>query len=146
MERHLASIGKTHPGVQLLLTHPGVGIRTAEAMVAWIDQPARFTSNKRIGSYFGLVPCQDQSADRNRLGHITRQGPGTVRKLLTEAAWQGIRHSGHLRDYFERIQGGQADRKKISLIATAHYLVRVMHAMLRSGQCLRYDRSLGRAA
>jgi len=134
-ERHLASIAENHPGVALLRTVPGVGIRTAEAMVAWIDQPVRFASNKRIGSYFGLVPCQDTSAGKERLGHITRQGPSLVRKLLTEASWQAIRRSPEIRRYFERVQRGDPlKRKKIALIATAHYLARVMLAMLTSGQ------------
>jgi transposase len=136
VERHLASIAKTHPGVALLMTVPGVGIRTAEAMVAWIDRPARFVANKRIGSYFGLVPCQDTSAGKERLGHITRQGPSLVRKLLTEASWQAIRRSPEVRRYFERVQKGDPrNRKKIALIATAHYLARVMLAMLNKNTC-----------
>lgn len=135
VERHLASISKIHPGVALSMTVPGVGIRTAEAMVAWIDQPARFASNKRIGSYFGLVPCQDTSAGKERLGHITQQGPSLVRKLLTEASWQAIRRSPEVRRYFERVQRGDPKkRKKIALIATAHYLARVILAMLTSNQ------------
>jgi len=135
LERHLGRIAVSHPGVALLRTIPGVGIRTAEAMVAWIDQPGRFADNKRIGSYFGLVPCQDTSAGKERLGHITQQGPGLVRKLLVEAAWQAIRRSPEVRRTFERIQ--QQDpkkRKKIALVATAHYLARVMLGMLRTGQ------------
>lgn len=135
LEGHLGRIAASHPGVTLLRTIPGVGVRTAEAMVAWIDQAGRFATNKRIGSYFGLVPCQDTSAGKERLGHITQQGPALVRKLLTEAAWQAIRRSPEIRRTFERIQ--QADpkkRKKIALIATAHYLARVMLGMLRTGQ------------
>jgi len=34
---------------------------------------------KAVGRYFGLVPSQDQSGDRNRLGHITGEGPAVVR-------------------------------------------------------------------
>ena len=89
------------------------------------------------GSYFGLVSCQDQSAGKNRLGHITRQGPATVRKLLTEASWQGIRRSPRIRAYFERIRPGSPERKKIALVATAHHLLRVMLAMLRTGEVWR---------
>lgn len=135
VEHRLASIARTHPGVALSMSVPGVGIRTAEAIVAWIDQPARFASNKRIGSYFGLVPCQDTSAGKERLGHITQQGPSLVRKLLTEASWQAIRRSPEVRRYFERVQRGDPrKRKKIALIATAHYLARVILALLTSGQ------------
>ncbi len=122
-------------------TIPGVGPRTAEAVVAYVDDPRRFTRNKRIGSYFGLIPSQDESGGVNRLGHISRQGPATVRKLLTEAAWQGIRHSTHIRSIFERAQHNDSGRKKIALVATAHYLVRVMLSMLLSGESWRGDQT-----
>jgi transposase len=134
VEAVLDKLGREHPGVVLLMTIDGVGIRTAEAMVAYIDDPARFRHNKAAGSYFGLVPCQDASAGKNRLGHITHDGPPTVRRLLTQAAWQGIRRSPAIRAYFERIRHGDPDRKKIALVATMHYLARVMLAMLRTGE------------
>jgi len=137
--RELDKIAKQQPAVWLLRTIPGVGPRTAEAVVAYIDDPKRFARNRQIGVYFGLVPCQDQSADKNRLGHITREGPATVRKLLTQAAWQGILRSAQIKAYFERVQHGDPKRKKIALIATAHYLARVMQSMLRTGEVWRHD-------
>jgi len=138
LERGLAAYAARHSGVQVVLTIPGVGVRTAEAVVAYIDDPGRFADPNAIGSYFGLVPRQDESGGRNRLGHITRQGPPTVRKLLTEAAWQPIRRSPEVRAYFERVQRDDSDRKKIAVVATAHYLLRVMLAMLRTGEVWRY--------
>jgi transposase len=146
VEGELNAQGKAHPGVHLLRTIPGVGPRTAEAVVAYIDDAGRFARSKQVGCYFGLVPCQDESAGRGRFGHITREGPATVRKLLTEAAWQGIRHSPQIRAYFERVQGQDPKRKKIALVATAHYLVRIMHAMLRTGETWRCDQDAPQAA
>jgi hypothetical protein len=83
-----------------------VGVRTAEAFVAYVDDPRRFGRCGKVGSYVGLVPCQDASADKNRLGHVTREGPPTVRKLLCEASWQGVRRSPTIKAWFERIGGG----------------------------------------
>jgi len=137
VEKELSRMADRCPGVCLLRTIPGVGPRTAEAVVAYIDKADRFSRNKSIGAYFGLVPSQDASASVNRLGHITGQGPGTVRKLLVEAVWQGIRRCPRIRAYFDRIMQGKQDRKKIALVATAHYLVRVMHAMLTTGEVWR---------
>jgi len=137
VEQELNRIGEKHPGVTLLRTIPGVGMRTAEAVVAYVDDVKRFANLRKVGSYFGLVPQQDSSSTVNHLGHITKQGPGLVRRLLTEAAWQGIRRSPRIRSYFERIGQGNRERRKIALVATAHYLVRVMVAMLRSGECWR---------
>jgi len=121
------------PGVARLRSIPGVGARTAEAVVAFIDDPDRFANAKAVGRYFGVVPSQDQSGDRNRLGHITREGPAVVRQLLAEATWQALRRSPRVRAYFERVRRDDPQRKKIALVATAHYLVRVMLAMLKRG-------------
>lgn len=136
-EAELKRYSQHHPSVVLLRTIPGVGLRTAEAVVAYLDDPDRFRGIRSVGAYLGLVPCQDQTGQANRLGHITREGPATVRRMLCEAAWQGIRRSPEIRGYFDRIQQGNPERRKIALVATAHYLARVMYAMLRSGECWR---------
>jgi len=139
VEKELNQRAKNHPGVTLLMTIPGVGMRTAEAFVAYVDDPRRFARANRIGSYFGLVPCQDASAAANRLGHITKDGPATVRKLLCEASWQGIGRSPTLGAYFERRVGNDPDRRKIALVATAHHLATVMGTMLTTGESWRED-------
>ena len=139
VETELGRAGAAHPGVQLLMTIPGVGIRTAEAVMAYIDDPHRFHRIKAIGRYFGLVPCQDASARSNRLGHITREGPSVVRHLVVEAAWQGIRRSARLRAFYERVRREDPGRTKIALVATAHYLLWTMLAMLQSGEVWRYE-------
>jgi transposase len=137
VEKELLKISDKHPGVALLRTIPGVGIRTAEAFCAFVDDVTRFRRNRQLGAYFGLVPCQDASADKNRLGHITREGPAVMRKVLTEATWMAVRLDPRIKMFFERVMGGKPDRKKIALVATSHHLVRVMGAMLRTGQA--YD-------
>ena len=137
VEKELNRRARADGGVRLLMTIPGVGLRTAEAVRAYIDRPGRFRHNRTIGAYFGLVPCQDESAGKNRLGHITKQGSGTVRKLLVEATWIAVRHSPTLRAFCERIQRGDPGRKKIAVVATAHHLARVMLAMLNTGEIWR---------
>ena len=109
-----------------------------EAVCAFVDEPRRFGA-KRIGSYFGLVPRQDQSGTTNRLGHITREGPPVVRRLLTEAAWRSSRCSARVKAVFERIHRGERERRKLALVATSHYLARVMLAMLQSGEAWREE-------
>lgn len=139
VERALNRVARRHPGVQLLKTVPGVGTRTAEAVVAWVDEPRRFHQLRSIGCYFGLIPSQDASGPVNRLGHISREGPAVVRSLLTEAAWQGIRRCPRIRAFYERVRRGDTERRKIALVATAHYLLRVMLAMLRTGEVWRHE-------
>jgi transposase len=133
IEQQLNHQAQQTPAVAQLRSIPGVGIRTAEAVAAFVDDPHRFRNAKAVGCYFGLVPSQDQSGDKNRLGHITREGAPVVRQLVAEAAWQAQRRSPTVRAYFDRAQRGDPQRKKIALVATAHYLVRVMWALLKRG-------------
>src|SRR4030095_8158799 len=114
LEAELQKYADRHPAVRLLMTIPGVGIRTAETFVAWVDDITRFRRPARqLGAYFGLVPCQDASADKNRLGHITRDGPPVMRKLITEAAWTAIKKCPAFRAFFEHVMAGKPERKKI---------------------------------
>jgi transposase len=134
VDKELKKIADKHPAVTVLMSIPGVGIRTAEAFVAYVDDPRRFARTIQFGTYFGLIPCQDSSAAVNRLGHITREGPPTVRKLLCEAAWQAIRRSPTIGAWFERISGQRGDGRKIALVAVARKLAVIMGSMMRSGE------------
>jgi transposase len=133
LEQELNRRAQQTPAVTQLRSIPGVGVRTAEALAAFVDDPHRFRRAKSVGRYFGLVPRQDQSGERNRLGHITREGAPVVRRLVAEAAWQARRRSPTVRAFFDRMQHGDPQRKKIALVATSHYLVRAMWAMLKRG-------------
>jgi transposase len=126
IEQHLNHQAKHSSAVVRLRSIPGVGVRTAEAVAAFVDDSHRFPHAKAVGRYFGLVPSQDQSGERNRLGHITREGAPVVRQRVAEATWQALRRSPTVRADFERVQRSDPQRKTIALVATAHYLVRVM--------------------
>jgi transposase len=133
IEVQLNQQARHSPAVLRLRSIPGVGARTAEAVAAFIDDPHRFREAKAVGAYFGLVPSQDQSGDRNRRGHLTREGPAVVRQWVAEATWRAVRRSPTVRAYFERVRRDDPQRKKIALVATAHYLLRVMGALLKRG-------------
>jgi transposase len=55
-----------------LMTHPGVGALTAVAFVLIIGDAHRFDCGKQIAAYLGLVPEEDSSGERRRLGHISK--------------------------------------------------------------------------
>lgn len=136
-EKSLDRLAEKDPRVALLRTIPGVGPRTAEAVLAWVDKPERFGSTRHAASYFGLVPSLDESGAVKRYGRITKQGPATVRKLLVEASWRSVALDPSMRAVFERVKGGKKDRTGRALVAVAHRLVRMMVAMLKSGQAWR---------
>ena len=77
---------KKRPEVVQLMTHPGVGPITGLAYVLIIGTPERFPCGKQVGSYTGLIPCEDSSADHRRFGHITKQGSKLLRFLLGQSA------------------------------------------------------------
>ena len=82
---------ENYPAAQRLRTHPGVGVLTSLAFVLILGDAERFRCGKQVASYLGLVPLEDSSGNRRRLGHITKQGSSIVRFLLVEAAQVTVR-------------------------------------------------------
>ena len=74
LDAHIATVASADPRVQLLLTHPGVGPLTALTTVLVLGPLARFPDSKHVVSYVGLAPAVNASADKQRLGKITKQG------------------------------------------------------------------------
>jgi transposase len=123
-----------HVGGSLLQTIPGVGPRTAEAILAYTDEIERFARGKDYGSYFGMTPKLDESGSTRRLGHISKQGPSVVRWLIVESAWRAIGKSPSLLAFYERVRHGQDQRKKIAIVATARKMLSIMRAMQITGE------------
>jgi transposase len=73
-EASLDALGTSDERVRRLRTIPGVGPRTAEAVVAYLGDAKRFSSGKEVSAYAGLVPRQHQSGECDRRGRITRRG------------------------------------------------------------------------
>ena len=80
--KKLEAIGKNDPRIQRIKTIPGVGTRTAEILVACIDDPHRFENGRHVSAYFGLVPRQYQSGETDRNGRITKRGNPLARTIL----------------------------------------------------------------
>jgi transposase len=81
------------PEVLLFMTHPGVEPITGLVYVLVIGTPDRFPCGKQLGSYTGLISCEDSSAGRQRLGHISKQGNTLLRYLLGKAAQAAARRN-----------------------------------------------------
>jgi transposase len=131
-EARLDQLAQQSEAVQLLQTVPGVGPRTAEAIVAHLHEPGRFDSGKQVSAYVGLVPRQYQSGELDRRGRITRRGPALLRKLLVECAWVMLRYNRWARAVYQRLSHGKA-RKKQAIGALARKLLVRCGAMLRDG-------------
>jgi transposase len=133
LEGDLDQIAARQPAVALLRSIPGVGPRTAEAIVAHAGDVRRFGDRRQFASYFGMTPTQDASGKIDRHGHISKRGPSVVRWVLIQAAHQAIRHSPVVRGWYGRVQWARKDRTKKAVVATGRKLLTVMFAMLRDG-------------
>jgi transposase len=91
--KKLESISKNDPRIQRIKKIPGVGPRTAEILVACIDDPHRFGNGRQVSAYFGLVPRQYQSGETDRNGRITKRGNPLARTILVECAWASLRYN-----------------------------------------------------
>jgi transposase len=134
VDDQLEKIAQQNESVKLLQTIPGVGRRTAEVIVAILDDPHRFQNARQVSAYVGLVPDQRQSGQTNRLGRITRRGSELLRSALVEAAWAMLRYNPWAVKIYQRICGGQKTRKKTAIIALARKLLVRCWAMLRRKQ------------
>jgi len=80
-----------------------VGPLTALAYVLIIGTPTRFERGKQIGTYVGMIPCEESSAHNQRLGHISKQGNSLLRFLLVEAAQAAARIHPDWRRRYKRL-------------------------------------------
>jgi hypothetical protein len=125
------------PRMKLLQTLKGVGPRTAEAVVLYVDDPKRFKSGEELASYAGLVPKQMQSGEMNRLGHITHRGPGLLRSMLVESAWTIYRFNVWAQVFVNKISHGSKARRKLAIVALAKKVLIILWGMLKSNQPFR---------
>src|SRR6266853_4567329 len=119
------------PEVLRLMTHPGVGPITGLAYVQVIGTPDRFPCGKQIGSYTGLIPCEDSSAGKQRLGHLSKQGNALLRYLLGEAAQAAARCNPDWRRRYVHL--AMRRHKNIAKAAMARKLAVRLYWMWRNG-------------
>ena len=119
------------PEAKRLMTHPGVGPLTALAFVLIIGKAERFQCGKQIASYVGLVPLEDSSGNRRRLGHITKQGNSLLRFLLVEAAQATVRSLPEWRSKYFHLAMRRG--RKIAKVAMARRLAIGLFWMWRQG-------------
>ncbi len=117
------------PEAQRLQTHPGVGALTALSFVLIIGQADRFQCGKQVASYLGLVPLEDSSGQRRRLGHITKQGNSLLRFLLVEAAQVTVRSIPEWRSKYVHLMMRRG--RKIAKVAMARKLAVRLYWMMR---------------
>jgi transposase len=129
LDAQIAMAGAADPRVHLLATHPGVGALTALTTVLVLGPVARFPDSKHVVSYVGLAPAVNASADKYRLGKITKQGNALLRWVLGQAAPLAARTDAELkRAYFTVLHRRGRPKAKVAL---ARKLLVRLYIMLR---------------
>jgi transposase len=93
LERSLLAWHRQDQASQRLATIPGIGIITASALSAAVTDPSIFRSGREFAAFLGLVPRQNSSGGKDRLGRISKMGDGYLRKLLVVGATSVVRRA-----------------------------------------------------
>ena len=123
---------KKRPEVARLMTHPGVGPLTALAYVLIVGNPNRFHRGKQIGNYVGMIPSEDSSGGKQRLGHISKQGNSLLRFLLVEAAQAAVRNNADWRRRYLHL--AMRRHRSIAKVAMGRRLGVRLYWMWRNGR------------
>jgi transposase len=137
-ERTLESVVETHyPEAQHLQQVNGVGPLTAIAFVLTVEDPKRFTSSRKVGSWLGLAPKSHASGDKKPQLRISKAGDKRLRRLLVQCAHYILGPFGKdcdLRRYGSKLaaRGGKAAKKRAA-VAVARKLGVLLHRLWLSG-------------
>jgi len=130
LDQAVSTAALNNAQARLLMTQPGVGPNTALAFVVTIGDVTRFPHSNQVASYLGLIPAEDSSSNRRRLGSISKQGNSFMRMLLVESVQSVNRLDEGFRNQYQhrchRMARGKAK------VAAARKLAVRLYWMLRT--------------
>jgi transposase len=125
---------------------PGVGPALATALVASVADPKAFRSGRDFSAWIGLVPKQNSSGGRERLGNITKAGDRYLRSLFCAGALAvikyALKHGTKHRPWLASLLNRRPT--KVAAIALANKLARMAWAMMAKGECYKEPVALAR--
>lgn len=129
-----ASARDTEVG-QRLMEIPGIGPLLASAFVASVADPQVLKTGRDLAAWIGLVPRQNSSGGKERLGGISRAGNQYLRQMLVVGSMAVIRHAerhGTKRPWLIELMKRRA--KKVAAVALANKTARMVWALMTSGE------------
>lgn len=138
IEKTIVSAVRADETARRLTTIPGIGPITASALVAMVEDPARFRNGRHFAAWLGLVPRQNSTGGRQRLGRITKMGDRYLRKLLVLGATASLRRAPGT-DRLALWTRGLLQRRPARLVsvALANKMARIAWAVMAHGQAYR---------
>jgi transposase len=98
--------------IEILQTHPGVGVVTSMMFTAEIFNPKRFDNTAQLAKYVGFAPTIIQSGQSLRDGPITKTGRPQLRSTLIQAAWIWIAKDHQAKKVYSRIVHNTGQKNK----------------------------------
>lgn len=139
VERAIHAWHRSNEVSRWLETIPGVGPITASALAAAVTDPHLFRSGRHLAAWLGLVPRQNSSGGKERLGRISKQGDSYIRRLLISGATAVLRHARTSRSGSASWATALLERRpaKVVAVALANKAARIAWAMLARGEVYR---------
>ena len=138
-ERRILSWHRSSETSQRLATTPGIGPIIATALTASVTDPAVFSSGRELAAWIGLVPRQNSTGGKERLGRISKQGDPYLRWLLVAGAMAVIQH-GRKSNYAKTPWLADLMARKptkVAAVALANKMARTAWALLDTGEVYR---------
>jgi transposase len=141
LERQIHAWHRSNAQSRRLETAPGIGPITASAIVATVADPSCFKSGRHFAAWLGLVPRQNSSGGKERLGRITRAGDPYLRRLLVVGAHAVLRFSDKAKSAPTRWAAELLNKKHytVAAVALANKMARVIWAMMMRREEFRAD-------
>lgn len=133
-DRRIIAAARASDVGRRLMEVPGVGPVLASALVASVPDPWSFKSGRNLAAWIGLVPRQNSSGGKERLGSITKQGDRYLRKMLVVGAVAVLRYAQKNSARRPWLVNLMARRKpKVAAVALANKTARTVWAIMTSG-------------
>jgi len=135
-DRQITKAHRSNEVCQRLETIPGVGPVIATRVVAEVSDPSSFKSGRAFSAWIGLVPKQQSSGGRERLGSITKTGNPELRRLLVAGAMSMIIRAKQLGFTRHPWLSRLLERKPmlVAAIAMANKMGRMIWALMVKGE------------
>jgi transposase len=133
IERRIKQLIQEHYSEEYnrLITIPGIGKRTAAAIIGYFQKFEQFETAKQVASFIGINPSRRESGTSIRgRGAISRKGNRYLRKLFYMAALSASRHNHSCAQLYSRLLA-DGKEKKVALIAVANKLIRQVFAIAK---------------
>lgn len=136
LEKQIMAMHRGNEVSQRLATIEGVGPITASMIVGTIADPRQFRSGRHFAAWIGLVPKQNSSGGKEKLGRISKMGNRDLRRLLVMGAASRLRHKTKLAAsgdgaWMTQLLGRKPP--KLAIVALANKMARIVWAIMARG-------------